>query len=196
MIESARLTVSADTPEQVTGTLGAALERLGLGSGMGPLAFGAEELVIEGTSSGGYRGRIKLNFGPMNAVASDMWFAGKHPYGSDREEYEQKRVESEVAHAKSRTDLFDAPPPGGDMFPPEFPKFTKAVFVQGKLYAIIADKDCSITEFIAETLRQSNTDHGTAEWELRDGDGVLLIETPPEEAQEPLSLDPRAGTGG
>jgi hypothetical protein len=73
MILSARFEASADTPGQVQSYFHEAFRRLGLG--LGDIPEGGE--VYERTASGGYNGRIKVNYGaPMNAAQENVWFAG------------------------------------------------------------------------------------------------------------------------
>jgi hypothetical protein len=111
MISTFRIEAAADTPDDVMRFVQAARDRLGLGAGMGSLMFGAHELVIEGMEGGGYKGRAKFNFGPMNAVAQRMWFDGKAPFAEDREEYERLRAEANVEDARRIGDHGESPEP-------------------------------------------------------------------------------------
>lgn len=110
MISSIRIETLSDKPDGVEDFIEHALRRLGLSGGTGPLLLGAHELVIEGTESGGYRGRAKFNFGPMSAVAERMWLDGKSPFDADHEEYERLRAEANVEHAKAEAKKPYEPP--------------------------------------------------------------------------------------
>lgn len=73
MILSVRFEASADTPGQVQAYFHEAFRRLGLG--LGDIPEGGE--LYERMPTGGYHGRIKVNYGaPMNAVQENVWFAG------------------------------------------------------------------------------------------------------------------------
>lgn len=99
MIDSVRIEAGGDEPNQVTEAIGLVLARLGLGQGLGDFMFGAHELVIEGAQHGGYKGRAKVNFGPMGAAAESLWRVGKDPYGEDRAEMEKLREQLNRDHA-------------------------------------------------------------------------------------------------